>query len=74
MVTRLRRVPRSSSNENPAIISLDGAEPDWNVEIDAEQLARLLFLVHVVERDNSLIEFEKVDPVRNILSSQLMRQ
>jgi hypothetical protein len=66
MITALRRVLGASSNEDATIIGLDGTEADRNVEVNVQQLTRLLILVHVVEGNHALVELEEVNPVWNL--------
>ena len=66
MVAALRRVLRTSCYEYFTVIGLNGAETDRYIEVDVEQLARLLILVNVVVVDCSLVELEVMDPVKSI--------
>lgn len=61
MIARLRGVLGATGNENPSIVGLDRAEPNWDVEVDVQELARFLVLIDVVESHHPLIKFEKVD-------------
>jgi len=63
VVAALRGVLGSTCNEDAAVISLNRTEPDWNVEVNAQQLPRLLVLVHVIESNHALIKLEEVDAV-----------
>jgi hypothetical protein len=63
VVAALRGVLGSTCNENAAVISLNRTESDWNVEVNAQQLPRLLVLVYVIESYHALIKLEEVDAV-----------
>lgn len=69
MVAALGRVFSTSSYENPAIVCLDRTEPYRNVEVNVQQLTRLLIRINVVKRYHSLIEFKEVNPVLSLLLS-----
>ena len=63
MVGALRGILGSSSDEDSAIVCLDGAEPDWYHEVDIQHFSLLPLLVDIVERYDFLVEFEEVDLV-----------
>jgi hypothetical protein len=63
VVAALRGVLGSTCNEDATVISLNRTEPDWNVEVNAQQLPRLLVLVYVIESNHALIKLEEVDAV-----------
>lgn len=67
MVATLAGVFRPTSDENASIIGLYRTESDRNVEIDMEQFPRPGLCIYVVESYNPLVEFEKVDLVRQSL-------
>ena len=69
MVAALRRVLGTSSNEDLAVVGLDWAETNRDVEVDVEELTRFLVLVDVVVVDGSLIELEIVYPVESVSHS-----
>ena len=72
MVAALRRVLRTSCYENFTVIGLNGAEADRYVEVDVEQLARLLILVNVVVVYCSLVKLEVMDPVESVPHSLIL--
>jgi hypothetical protein len=63
VVAALRRVLGSTSDEDATIVGLNRAESDRNVEVDAQQFARLFVLIHVVECYHALVELKEVDSV-----------
>ena len=65
MVGALRGVFGAASDEDASIVGLNAAEADGDVEVDREQLTGLLVLIHVVERNHSLVKLEEVNAVRH---------
>lgn len=63
MVAALWWVLRPSSYEYFAVVCLNWAESNRNIEVDVEQLARLLVNIDQVIVDRPLVEFEIVNPV-----------
>ena len=64
VVRGLGSILGSSGDENSAIVSLDGAESNWNVEVDVKDFPLLALVIDVVESNKFLIELEEVDLVR----------
>ena len=63
VVARLRCILGASSDKNAAIVCLDRAEPDWDVEINVEHFSLLSLLVDIEKSDYLLVELEEVDLV-----------
>ena len=66
MIAALRAVLGATCNENLSIIRLNRAEADRDIEVNVEQLARLLVDVDEVVVDRALVEFEIVDAIRRL--------
>ena len=65
VVARLGSVLGTTCDEYPAVVSLDRAESDRNIEVDVEDFSLLSFVVDVVEGHNLLVELEEVNLVRS---------
>ena len=63
MVTALGGVLRSTSDKDFAIVRLDGAETDRDIEIDIQQLSGLFILVDIVVMDCPLIKLKVVNAI-----------
>ena len=63
MIATLRAILGAACNENLSIIRLNRAEADWDIEVNVEQLARLLVDVDEVVVDRALVEFEIMDAI-----------
>ena len=72
VITTLGRVLGPSGDEDFAIIGLNRAKSDRYIEIDVEQLARLLILVYVVVVDCPLVELEVVDPIDDVPDARIL--
>ena len=66
MIAALRAVLGTTRDENLSIIRLNRAEADWDIEVNVEQLARLLVDVDEVVVDRALVKFEIVDAIRRL--------
>lgn len=61
VVAGLRGVLCASCDEDSAIVRLDRAKPDRNVEVDVQHFSLLALVVHIVESHYFLIELEEVN-------------
>ena len=66
MIAALRAILGATRNENLSIIRLYRTEANWDIEVNVEQLARLLVDVDEVVMDRALVEFEIVDAIRRL--------
>ena len=60
MVTRMRTILGSSSNKNPAIISLYATESYRNIKVNIKKLSSFFISINIIKSENFLIEFEKM--------------
>ena len=65
MIARLRCVLRSTSNKDPAVIRLYGAESNRDIEVYVQHLSLFSLVIDVVECDYLLIKLEEMDFVRH---------
>ena len=63
MIATLRAILGATCNEYLSIIRLNRTEADRDIEVNVEQLARLLVDVNEVVMNRALVEFEIVDAI-----------
>ena len=73
MITWLRTVSCSTSNENSTIFCLNWTESNWDIEINVHEFAGLFISLDVVKSENSLIKFEKVNLICWTFIAELLK-
>ena len=63
MVTALRGVLSTASNEDLAIVGLDRTEANRDIELDIEELAAFFIDIYKVVMDGALVELEIMNAV-----------
>ena len=66
MVAALTAIFGSTSDKYLSVVRLNRAEANRDIEVNVEQLARLLVDVDEVVMDRALVEFEIVDAIRRL--------